>query len=84
MLVILLTLLYTFSLTVIFFPAISFANDDTRTNKNFGTKMERLLHIQSHQYFGIRKPLTASAPETSGAYRTESQLASDQVLLARD
>lgn len=83
MLVILLTLLYTFSLTVIFFPAISFANDDTRTNKNFGIKMERLLHIQSHQYFGIRKPLTASAPETSGAYRTESQLASDQVLLAR-
>ena len=75
-LIMFLTLLYTFSLSIIFFPAISSAND-------FGTKMERLLHKQSGRYFGIKRPLVASASETVGTYRTESQLASDQVLLAK-
>lgn len=82
-LIMFLTLLYTFSLSIIFFPAISSADDDTGTKKDFGTKMERLLQKQSGRFFGIKKPLATSASETFGAYRTESQRASDQVLLAK-
>ena len=52
-LIMFLTLLYTFSLSIIFFPAISSANDDIRTKKDFGAKMERLLQKQSSRYFAL-------------------------------
>lgn len=55
----------------------------TAQAEDFGTKVEQLLNAQSKQLFGIGIPLEESAPETTGSYRTESQLASDQVLLAK-
>jgi secreted PhoX family phosphatase len=51
--------------------------------KDFGVRVERLLEDQSKRLFGFREPLEASAPATTGAYRTETQRASDQVLIAR-
>ena len=51
-------------------------------NMDFGSFVERQLHSKSDKYFGIEKPLAASAPATSGAYRTPSQPAYDQVLVA--
>lgn len=77
------TVLYTFAIIAILFPTISKADDDITFNKDFGAKIERTLNKQSSKYFGIKKPLNASAPATTGAYRTESQLASDQVMLAK-
>jgi secreted PhoX family phosphatase len=50
---------------------------------DFGTYVEDLLDAHSVQLFGVVEPLSESAPTTSGAYRTPSQSASDQVLLAR-
>jgi len=58
-------------------PGIGAASGD------FGIKVEKLMKSQSHQLFGIQKPLNHSAPETTGAYRSEGQSASDQVLLAK-
>lgn len=49
---------------------------------DFGAHVERQLHAQSEKLFGFEKPLQASAPATSGAYRTVAQTAKDQVLLA--
>lgn len=76
------TVLYTFAITVIFFPSISKADDKIKFEKDFGSTVESALNSQSSKYFGIKKPLQASASATTGAYRTESQLASDQILLA--
>ncbi len=59
--------------------ATASADDD----KDFGLKVEQLLQAQSEKLFGIEKPLAASAPATSGAYRNAAQSASDQVLLAK-
>ncbi len=54
------------------------ADDD----KDFGLKVEQLLKAQSEKLFGVEQPLEASAPPTSGPYRTPSQSAWDQVLVA--
>jgi hypothetical protein len=45
--------------------------------------VEQLLQAQSEKFFGFSKPLGESAPPTSGQYRTASQKATDQVLLAQ-
>lgn len=60
--------------------ATAFAGDDD--GKDFGSTIERRLHNRSHKFFGIKKPLEQSAPETTGAFRTPTQTADDQVLLA--
>jgi secreted PhoX family phosphatase len=44
--------------------------------------VEQLLKAQSEELFGVEKPLGASAPATVGAYRTPSQSAYNQVLVA--
>jgi secreted PhoX family phosphatase len=49
---------------------------------DFGASAEAHLHARSKTLFGIVAPLTASAPATTGDYRTDTQLAADQVLLA--
>jgi len=61
---------------MISFPA--FADD-----RDFGQRVEHQLKAQSQKWFGINQPLDASAPPTAGAYRTATQAASDQVLLAK-
>ncbi len=50
--------------------------------KDFGLKVQHQLRAQSEKLFGVEQPLTESAPETTGAYRTLSQTANDQVLVA--
>lgn len=74
--------LYALAIFILFFPTLGHTNEKQRHSKDFGSKVEQLLHNQSLKYFGIQQPLIASAPETSGAYRTEIQLATEQVLLA--
>jgi len=59
-------------------PLAALADDD----KDFGNFIQKQLESQSEKYFGIEKPLAASAPATSGAVRTPSQSASEQVLVA--
>lgn len=54
------------------------ADDDT----DFGMETERRLAKQAEKRFGIEKPLTQSAPATLGPYRSPSQAAKDQVLIA--
>lgn len=49
---------------------------------DFGIQVEKLLKEQSEKLFGVEKPLGASAPATVGDYRTPSQSAYDQVLVA--
>lgn len=56
--------------------------DDGHDSHDFGVKVEELLQVKSEQLFGVRKPLQESAPATSGDYRSLSQSAADQVLLA--
>lgn len=58
-------------------------DDDNFDGKDFGRLVERLLHAQSEKYFGFRGPLKDSAPATTGQYRTTSQKATDQILLAK-
>jgi hypothetical protein len=50
---------------------------------DFGSVVEQQLKAKSEKLFGVEKPLEASAPATSGAYRTPSQSAYDQVLVAK-
>ncbi len=50
---------------------------------DLGTRVEQQLSAQSNRLFGFNQPLTASAPATSGAYRTETQSVTDQILLAQ-
>lgn len=59
-------------------PAL--ADDDD--GHDFGARVEHRLRHNSMHWFGIRGPLGPSAPPTTGAYRTPSQSAKDQVLLA--
>lgn len=73
-------------LPVLTFSALSLniANaDDDHRQRDFGLRVERMLEDQSRELFGFRKPLEESAPETTGPYRTSTQSASDQVLLAK-
>lgn len=64
------------------FGAISFNTANADEEKDFGIKVERMLNNQSRKLFGFKKPLEESAPETTGPYRTATQPASDQILLA--
>ncbi len=57
--------------------------DDDFDGKDFGRLVERILRAQSEKYFGFNGPLKESAPATTGQYRTTSQKASDQILLAK-
>ena len=61
-----------------FAPFAAQADDET----DFGIQVEKLLKEQSEKLFGVEKPLKTSAPATVGAYRTPSQSAYDQVLVA--
>ncbi|MDZ4346028.1 MAG: DUF839 domain-containing protein [Candidatus Binatia bacterium] len=56
---------------------------DDFDGKDFGRQVENLIEAQSQKLFGVGKPLNESAPPTVGPYRTPSQKASDQVLLAK-
>jgi Bacterial protein of unknown function (DUF839) len=49
---------------------------------DFGTFVQRGLERSSQAWFGVGKPLKESAPPTTGDYRTPTQTASAQVLLA--
>jgi hypothetical protein len=49
---------------------------------DFGAHTEHLLKAHANQLFGVVKPVGESAPATTGAYRTPTQMAADQVLLA--
>lgn len=57
--------------------------DDEHGDRDFGVWVERKLNARSEQLFGIGRPLEASAPPTTGAFRRPDQRASEQVLLAR-
>jgi hypothetical protein len=57
--------------------------DDYHAKNDFGKKVEHLLKKQSNRLLGIKKPLGQSAAATSGAYRSVSQKATDQVLVAK-
>lgn len=57
--------------------------DDDFDGRDFGRLVERALHEHSEKYFGFSKPLKDSAPATTGQYRTTSQKAIDQILLAK-
>ena len=59
-------------------PGITAADDD----RDFGQFVEQQLQAKSEKLFGVERPLAASAPATRGAYRTPSQPAYDQVLVA--
>ncbi len=61
-------------------PLMLFAHGEE--NKDFGTKVEKLLRRNSEALFGIVEPLTNSASESTVPYRTNSQVAEEQVLLA--
>ena len=50
---------------------------------DFGAIVQRGLEGSSFIWFGIQQPLGASAPSTTGNYRTAQQSAADQVLLAK-
>ncbi len=63
-------------------PLILFA-DDERRNKDFGLQVEKLLKKKSKVFFGIKKPLKNSASESTVPYRTNTQVAEEQVLLAK-
>ncbi len=56
------------------------ADDDD--DKDFGVFVESKLNKRSNKLFGVKWPLKDSAPATTGAYRTATQSADDQVLLA--
>ncbi len=49
---------------------------------DFGLSVQQHLATNSKMLFGVAAPLDASAPATSGAYRTASQTAEDQILAA--
>ena len=62
--------------------ALSAVADDTHRS-DFGKTVEMALHGKSDKLFGIKRPLGSSAAETSGPYRTATQTAYDQVLVAK-
>lgn len=50
--------------------------------RDFGTLVEKILNRKSDKYFGIEKPITASAPDSDVPYRTVDQTAGEQLLSA--
>lgn len=73
-------------MTGLLLPVLAFSmvslSAEADEEKDFGLKVEQKLKSQSERWFGFGKPLEASAPATAGPYRTPTQPASDQVLLA--
>ncbi len=67
--------------TVLATPALPVLADDEDSH-DYGARVEERLKRSSMHWFGVRGPLEASAPATTGAYRTAAQPADDQVLLA--
>jgi hypothetical protein len=59
------------------------AHDDYDAHDDFGSRVQRLLESQTEKWFGLDRALRESAPPTTGDYRTPTQVASDQVSLAR-
>ena len=57
--------------------------DDFPHRGDFGLQVEHLLKAQAEKFFGVDQPLKESAAETTGPYRTASQKATDQILLAK-
>ena len=49
---------------------------------DFGLTVQQHLESKSKKLFGVDQPLSASALATTGAYRTSSQTAADQILAA--
>ena len=62
-------------------PALP-VNADDEDSHDFGARIEQRLRISSMHWYGIDGPLGASAPATTGAYRTPTQSAGNQVLVA--
>jgi hypothetical protein len=58
------------------------AQADDRHDSDFGSMVEHQLAAKSEKLFGVDKPLTDSAPATTGAYRTLAQPAGAQLLAA--
>ncbi len=63
--------------------AVSGAQSQTALAEDFGLTVQNLLRAKSETLFGVVKPLSASAPATSGAYRAPAQTAASQVALAQ-
>jgi secreted PhoX family phosphatase len=59
-------------------PSVGLAAD-----LDFGDFVENTLRARSKKLFGILKPLSESAPATTGAYRTTAQAAADQLAAAK-
>jgi len=59
------------------------AQADDHRDFDFGDMVEHQLAAKSEKLFGVEKPLTDSAPATTGAYRTMAQPAGAQLLAAR-
>lgn len=70
-------------LPVLTFSALSLGIANAEEDKDFGLFVEQKLKNQIKKHFGFKEPLEESAPETIGPYRTMTQSASDQVLLAK-
>ncbi len=62
-------------------PALPAQADDEDAH-DYGMRVEQRLKRSSMHWFGIQGPLEASAPATTGAYRTPAQRAEDHVLVA--
>jgi secreted PhoX family phosphatase len=52
-------------------------------SEDFGQSVENKLRANSVPLFGIKKPLDGPAPASAVPYRTQSQVAEDQVALAK-
>lgn len=63
-------------------PAIAQEAAPQPTAVDFGAVVQSVLQDSAPLLFGFESPVPASAPATSGPYRTLSQSASDQILLA--
>jgi hypothetical protein len=63
-------------------PVVSSQASEFEGGADFGSIVQRGLEVSSLYWFGVWKPLKESAPPTTGAYRTPTQPASAQVLLA--
>ena len=70
-----------FAAALLAVPALPALADDEDSH-DFGARVEQRLKNSAMHWFGIQGPLTASAPATTGDYRTPEQKAEDHVLLA--
>jgi len=60
----------------------SWGSNESHGDDDFGLNIERQLNAKSTKLFGTGKPPGASAPGTVGPYRTLTQRAHEQVLVA--